>query len=202
MTEKVKNFGLVPLDVGIQILVRLEGDDDQIDFEAVGRLLGFDRDDLESLRTSQHFKRLKFSLLERNHNLLHLFEGGHKRRVKKYNLLVRRLILRSPERFSSLKAPYTTHKFLIERDSEDSTREPAYYYPIDKPSVEFWNQVYETQRLLTRFKVSAFWRQREKRAIEEAENRKCVDDCIASKVFRMNHQYAKIILLHKFNEVK
>lgn len=186
---------LVPSDVGVQILVRIIGDD-ETDIHVAGELLGFARADLDSLLQSKYFKRLKFNFLTQAHNLLHLFEGGHKRRVRKYNDLVRRLILRSPERFVSLTAPYATHKFLMERDSEDRTREPAFYYPIDVPSVDFWNQVYDTQRMLTRFKVSAFWRLREKRRIHEVDVKDFVDDAISSTVFRMNHQYAKVLLIH------
>lgn len=198
---------LLPTDVGIQVFARIEQDSEIGDDVEFLYILGLSGEDLKSVRTSHHFKRLKLSLLMRNLNLLNLFEGGHGNRVKKYNKLVKRLILRSPVRFKSLTAPYESHKFLPEDTSDDETREPAYYYPIDGPSVDFWNRVYETERMLNRFKVATLWRDREERILNDNtvhlanhQQHECiVAENISGLAFKMEHQFAKVLLLQNLH---
>ena len=126
--EKSEIF--IPLDVAFQILARLDIEN-EADLLAASEVVGLNENDLKWLKGCGYYRNLKFNLLKRNHSLSELYFGGHKRRVKAYNVLVRRLILKSPERFSSLTAPYSTHKFLPESFSDSSTCEPAFYYPID-----------------------------------------------------------------------
>lgn len=190
-----RTFLLIPLDIAYNILARLgiENDDNLV---IVGVIVGLDEFDLEYLKSCGFYRSLKFNLLKSNHNISELFIGGHKKRVKKYNVLVRKLVLRSPERFASLTAPYASHKFLPESHSDCTTREPAYYYPIDVPSVEFWNRVHETDKMLMRFKVANLWKRRESFHEEETKH---VDDRIANLAFRMEHQFAKILLLQNLH---
>ena len=102
--EKWSDDFLIPLDVAFQILARLDIEND-IDLLVAGDVVGLNQDDLEYLKDCGYYKNIKFNLLKINHNVSDLYTGGHKKRVKKYNILVRRLILRSPERFASLTAP-------------------------------------------------------------------------------------------------
>lgn len=188
---------LIPLDVAFQILARLEIEN-ETDLLVACEVVGLDQDDLEYLKSCGYYKNVKFNLLKNNHNLLCLYAGGHKKRVKSYNILVRRLILRSPERFSSLTAPYSTHKFLPESFSDAETREPAFYYPIDGPSVDFWNRVHDTDKLLMRFKVANLWKRRES-FNEEIKREPNVDDSISNLAFKMEHQFAKVLLLQNLH---
>ena len=195
-----KNSPILPCDIGLNVLVRLDEDTAEIVF--VGELLGFSEEEMALIKSSGYYKSLKFYLLKSNHNIIELFAGGHGKRVKRYNLLVKRLIIRSPERFTSLTAPYMTHKFLPETDSEDETREPAFYYPIDGPSVEFWNRVFDTEKMLTRFKVASLWKRREDHRIgqeDKMENLHQVDDSISAVAFRMEHQFARVLLLQNLH---
>jgi hypothetical protein len=196
---KNKNLAILPGDIGLQILVRLNDEETELLF--VDELLGFTEDEVAVVKASGYYKSLKFALLKSNHTLVDIFAGGHRKRVKRYNLLVERLILRSPERFPSLTAPYSTHKFLLEADSEDEAREPAYYYPIDYPSVEFWNRVHDTERMLTRFKVASLWKRREDRICHEdiPGNLHHVDDTLSAVAFRMEHQFARILLMQNLH---
>lgn len=199
-TESDQNsLAILPSDIGLHILVRLDEDETEILF--VGEILGFTEKEMTLVKASGYYKSLKFYLLKSNHNLKDLFAGGHRKRVKRYNLLVKRLILRSPERFASLTAPYSTHKFLPESASEDETKEPAYYYPIDGPSVEFWNRVHDTEKMLTRFKVASLWKRREDRICQEdkPENLHHVDDSLSAVAFRMEHQFAKVLLMQNLH---
>lgn len=196
--SKIERLNFVlPLDVAFQILARLDIEND-VDLLVVGEIVGLDQDDLEYLTSCGYYKNIKFNLLRCNNNLCDLYAGGHKKRVKKYNILVRKLILRSPERFASLTAPYSTHKFLPESFSDNVTREPAFYYPIDEQSVEFWNRVHDTNKMLMRFKVANLWKQRESIS---GENRRepNVDDSISYLAFRMEHQFAKVLLLQNLH---
>lgn len=193
---------IVPCDVGVQILVRLDDETESTDILFFGELLGFTEDDLNLLKTSGYYKALKFCFIKNNVHLIDLFAGGHRKRVKKYNILVKRLILRSPERFFSLTAPYSMHKFLPEIDSEEETREPAYYYPIDRPSVEFWNRVHDTERMLKRFQVASLWKQREEKMGKDdgkPEMMHHVDDSLSAIAFRMEHQFVRVLLLQKLH---
>ena len=137
---------------------------------------------------------MKFILLKRNHRIIHLFEGGHKRRVKQYNNLVSQSILLGPERFTDLSVPLREKTFLLEDGSDLRTCEPKYYYPTDEPSIEFWNQVHETERMMARLKFARFWRQRAMPLIKDP-----VNETISPVVFKMNHQYAKVLLLHNLH---
>lgn len=188
----------IPFDVAIQIILRLDENDNEFDYEAVEGVLGFAEGELKVLRGMNFYKTLKFTNILNNRNLLHLYDGGHAKRVKKYNLLVRHLILRGPDRFASLTAPYATHKFLLESESEDGTREPAFYYPIDRPSVEFWDRVHETERMLKRFEVARLWKKREEKVVE-MESIHHVDDSISFLAFRMEHRYAKVLLIQNLH---
>lgn len=192
---------IVPSDIGLQVLVRLN-DESETEILFVGKLLGFTEDEMALIKASGYYKSLKFCLLKSNYNLRALFAGGHRKRVKRFNTLVKRLILRSPERFYSLNAPYSTHKFLPELDSEDETREPAYYYPIDVPSVEFWNRVHDTERMLTRFKVASLWKRRKDRYFQDDRSEIIlhhVDDSLSAVAFRMEHQFARVLLMQNLH---
>lgn len=196
--EKLILTTILPTDIGWNVLILLDNDNDT-ELLFAGELLGFTEEDLAAIKGSGYYKTKKFYLLKTNANLTYLFAGGHRKRVKRYNFLVKHLILRSPERFSSLTAPYSSHKFLPEIDSEDETREPAYYYPIDEPSVEFWNRVHDTERMLKRFTVASLWKRREDRIEndDKPENLHQVDDSLSAVAFRMEHQYAKVLLQQK-----
>lgn len=200
--ETDPSLAILPCDVGVHVLVRLD-DETETEMRFVCQLFGFSDIDLALLKASRYYKHLKFYLLKNNNNLIDLFTGGHRKRVKKYNKLVKRLILRSPERFVSLTAPYATHKFLPEMDSEDDTKEPAYYYPIDGPSVDFWNRVHETERMLKRFKVASLWKKREDR-IEHDDKPEMVvlhqvDESLSAVAFRMEHQFARVLLMQNLH---
>jgi hypothetical protein len=103
--SKIKNIlgnenNFIPLDVTFNVLARLEIEN-ETDLLPVCEFVGLDqKDDLKYLKSCGHYKHLKFDLLRNNNNLSLLFSGGHGKRVKHYNILVKKLILRSPERFS------------------------------------------------------------------------------------------------------
>ena len=197
MFEEGKYLNL-PFDILIQIIVRLDESDFELDSEVLEQILGLSNGHLSVLKKMNFYRTLKFKNGLNNRNLLNLFDGGHSRRVKKYNLLVNHMILRGPDRFASLTAPYATHKFLLERESENDTREPAFYYPIDVPSVEFWDRVRETERMLKRFEIARLWKKRVLE-METTVLHHHIDDTISFLAFRMEHRFAKVLLIQNLH---
>lgn len=192
---------ILPYDVSLNILVRIDGHDDEYDFLGLEEILGLDLDEIEEIKATGYYRNMKFYILKTNHGLIDIYSGGHKKRVKNYNILVKRMILRSPERFVSLTAPYSSHKFLLERESETDTREPAFYYPIDEDSVDFWNRVHDTDRLLKRFQFSNLWRRRNGDGIScccRFEGAGHIDDSISGVAFKMEHHFARVLLKFHF----
>lgn len=202
---------LLPIEITLQIIVRLDGDGETCLENIVNSgIFGFTSNELSNLRSSIFYKALKFDLLKKNQNLVGLFDKGHKGRVQRYNKLVRGLVLRSPERFVSLTAPYITQKFLPDRTNfDDETKEPAYYYPIDEQSVDFWNRVYETERMLKRFKVASLWKRSQEKIMGDCDDLVIrlqknihefgVNDSISGLAYKMEHLFAKVILFQNLH---
>ena len=209
--NKSNSIILLPTEISLQIIVRLDGDGETCMENVVNSgIFGFTSNELSNLRSSIFYKALKFDLLKKNPSLVGLFDKGHKGRVQRYNKLVRGLVLRSPERFVSLTAPYITHKFLPDRTNfDDQTKEPAYYYPIDEQSVDFWNRVYETERMLKRFKVASLWKRSQQKILSDCDNLVLrlqkniheygVNDSISGLAYKMEHLFAKVILFQNLH---
>lgn len=202
----------LPVDVSYNILSKIEDEDIINTPEAdiiYKEVFNLTRSEIEYFRTSLYYKHLIFAQKQNKSILLELFAGGIKKRIKKYNQLTMNKIIRGPKRINCDEI--RSHKFLPVNYSDEMTCEPEYYYPVDESSVKFWNQVHETERMLLRFKVASFWKERREHGLEvdvlgnHLHFQQC-SESISGVAYKMEHQLAKSLLYQKIkfklNEIK
>lgn len=190
----------LPLTVACDVLARLEYCDAEVmmrDATLCCDIFGMQTEEVAAFYSSALYRKMRFQMLLRGCFLREKLKSGLAGRVRQYNQLVSRGVIRSPQRFALFElSPPLTH-FLRSVDDRDQRRvEPAYYYPIDEAAVDFWNRVHETGRILLRYKLDRFLRTRN---THHGEN--CgfwFEQCsaiIAVAAFRMEHQFARALLI-------
>lgn len=191
----------LPLVVTCNVLACLEGEDRRRlveDERLCWGLFGASSAEINELLKSPSFFQQRFQYLVRLPLLLGLFEGGLKGRVRRYNRLAKRDIIKSPLRFSSLKCPFpglSGYPPLL-RQNQMLQNEPAYYYPIDEASVGYWNNVRIQNQRLAQALIGQFLRKRPW-AHHHQPSTFLFENCdarIATQAYHFEHQYARALL--------
>jgi hypothetical protein len=147
-------------------------------------ILGLSKQELLGYFASYLRTHDRFQLLLQSSALHAIYDGGLSGRTQRYNHLTCCGIIHSPLRFAR------------KSKASQAIEEPTHYYPIDGDSVAFWNRVYHMERTLLRYKVG---RLLNKHLVPQArQTHTACSAFIAGKSFRMEHQYARILLQHCF----
>lgn len=181
----------LPFTVTCRVLVCLDEVDRQRlaqSGELCEEIFGLTAAEMDTLLTSKHFYALRTQYLVKRIPLLSLFKDGLVGRVRAYNRLLRQNILVGQRRFSKWKLPAENDGVIWE--------EPAFWYPLDEPSVEYWLAVQSMQKELLKHSLARQLKRRSKYHYHQSSTflfENC-SSAIASTAFTLEHQFARALL--------
>ena len=174
----------LPFTVVCRVLACMDAEERQRVTLVSSEVFGLSPGEMERLLDSGHFARLHRHFLLQKVPLTSLFQDGLSGRVRTYNKLLKRNILIGQRRFSNPSLNFA-----------EST-EPAFSYPLDEPSVNYWQAVQTMQRELLKHSLARQLRRHARFHCHQQSTflfEKC-SSSIASASFRFDHQFAKILL--------
>jgi hypothetical protein len=137
---------------------------------------------MNELLFSRHFFKLRKKFLVQKLLILSLFQDGFTGRVRAYNKLLKRNILLGQRRFSQANFGFS--------------EEAVFSYPLDEPSVGYWQAVQAMQKQLLKHTLARLLRKRSQFHCHQASTflfENC-SNSIASTAYRLDHQFAKVLL--------
>ncbi len=178
----------LPITVTCSVLACMEAEDRErlkLEEKLCTELFDLKLEELGEVLASRHFNKIRRRFLLQKVPLLSLFKDGLRGRVRAYNKLLKRNILLGQRRFST---SWTDNPSLYE--------EPVFTYPLDEPSVGYWQAVQAMQKQLLKHSLARLLRKRSRFHCHQA-SMFLFENCstaIASTAYRLEHQFAKVLL--------